>query len=460
MTGLSTDVPHSLLKSAVSARDASGVLNAIRAGADTQEILTASRWTIAHVAALYNWVDVLAQLHAQQVPLDDKVYITQETPLHLAAQSGAVEAITFLTETAKVEVTTRNRDGETPFHMALSRGHEKAAVALLQQGAHTHEYYAGDLPALHYAAYKGYARVVDVILTEKGFLNVQHEEDLIGNTPLNYAVMAGHFEVAQRLLEPNHASLSKRNQKRATVIELALENPEQRILVLLINAGASLPAGKPSMLDRALTNAWSDVTKALLKRNDFTFESVSPETCQKLLQWLQGQNDPNLDAHYVTLFLMDANHSDASLQALYGQLQEKQLKPSLAALQASKILHDLERVIGFDALCALVQIAPASEEGLALHALSEASRITAEVQATQKLFDEYTNRSLEKIRALRQAVSSEPVSRKSQIVTALQMQRREWPFEGNPNKPGKRPDALDEYFKDDNTKKRGFGFFS
>jgi ankyrin repeat protein len=61
----------------------------------------------------------------------------EETPLHLAAQRGRLGAVRFLVLEAKVDVNARDRDGDTPLHLALTGSEATPEVVqfLLEHGA-------------------------------------------------------------------------------------------------------------------------------------------------------------------------------------------------------------------------------------------------------------------------------------------------------------------------------------
>jgi hypothetical protein len=87
-----------------------------------------------------------------------------QTPLHIAAQTGQIEAVNSLVSDGAV-INLVNDDGDTPLHLAAANGHRAVAECLLAR---------------------------------KAKVNTQNKR---GNTPLSLAVSAGHQDIVQLLRE-------------------------------------------------------------------------------------------------------------------------------------------------------------------------------------------------------------------------------------------------------------------
>ncbi|KAI3473893.1 hypothetical protein Pfo_028080 [Paulownia fortunei] len=205
-----------------------------------------------HVAAAMNRVDLMEILCLGYVDIDLNSVNTQgQTPLHLAAIHGQVEALQFLVSVGS-DVDITDGEGWTPLHYAAHEGHVKAveyllnhsvfakyavtkegktAFALAVDKGNSHLYdplHLGDLlhraariddvhtmksclaqgakvdgrdqngwTPLHRAAFKGHVESVKLLVSHGARVDLV---DGTGYTPLLRAVEAGHVQVAMYLL--------------------------------------------------------------------------------------------------------------------------------------------------------------------------------------------------------------------------------------------------------------------
>uniref|UniRef100_A0A8C9VGS9 CARD- and ANK-containing Inflammasome Adaptor Protein n=1 Tax=Scleropages formosus TaxID=113540 RepID=A0A8C9VGS9_SCLFO len=150
---------------------------------------------------------------------------SQETLLHIAAQHDQVAVMKFLiSKGAKLDI--RDSQGRTALHRAAEMGNTSATKVLLQNGA---DIYALDKTFLHVAAIKNNYNLVMVLLKSGSpvdakdnqrktslfhAVNLRNENtarvlleagakvdsDIMEKTPLHFAAMGGHGEVASVLL--------------------------------------------------------------------------------------------------------------------------------------------------------------------------------------------------------------------------------------------------------------------
>ncbi|KAG8389409.1 hypothetical protein BUALT_Bualt02G0226200 [Buddleja alternifolia] len=205
-----------------------------------------------HDAAAMNRVDLMEILCLGYVNLDlDSVNSHGQTPLHLAAINGQVEALQFLISVGS-EVDVTDIDGYTPLHYAAQEGHFEAVEFLLNhsvfgkyaltkdgktafalavennnlglydllhlgdllhraariddvhtmksclaQGARVDGQDQNGWTPLHRASFKGHLESVKLLVSHGARVDVV---DRTGYTPLLRAVEAGHVEVAMHLL--------------------------------------------------------------------------------------------------------------------------------------------------------------------------------------------------------------------------------------------------------------------
>jgi ankyrin repeat protein len=88
------------------------------------------------------------------------------TPLHLAAFFGRGDAVdVLLAAGADVRAVSRNHEGNMPLHAALAgRGVGRISTALLARGADVRATDAGGHTALHHAAFRDDAGLVNTLL--------------------------------------------------------------------------------------------------------------------------------------------------------------------------------------------------------------------------------------------------------------------------------------------------------
>jgi len=114
-----------------------------------------------------------------------------------AVEHGKLETLdAFLA--VGIPVDYRFEDGRTPLIAATISGQADAVKRLIERGAKVNQHEVGAYTALHWAAYYGRTPVVVALLAAGAAINVTQNS---GDTPLALAVMRGHLEAAQLLLE-------------------------------------------------------------------------------------------------------------------------------------------------------------------------------------------------------------------------------------------------------------------
>lgn len=114
------------------------------------------------------------------------------TPLHLAVHNDQ-KAVVELLLVSKADINAKDRDGNTPLHMANNINIVKL---LLAKGANVNAKRALDQTPLHYSAIGGNKDVVELLLAQGANVNAKCRD---GWTPLRYAVHNGHKTLAEWL---------------------------------------------------------------------------------------------------------------------------------------------------------------------------------------------------------------------------------------------------------------------
>ncbi len=94
------------------------------------------------------------------------------------------------------------------------------------------------LTPLHWAALQGHKDVAELLLTNKADINAR---DKLGTTPLHAATIAGQKDVAELLLA-NHADVNARDNDRRTPLHYAAANCQTAVAKLLLAAEADVNA--------------------------------------------------------------------------------------------------------------------------------------------------------------------------------------------------------------------------
>ncbi len=170
---------------------------------------------------------------------DEVVLSSNDTALHLAAAYGRARIAKLLLD-YKADVDSRNRNRETPLHIAVSHGPNvearkqchQVALLLLASGAAPNAESSYNRTPLHRAARAG--RSVSVLALIKYGARV-NAKDKRGDTPLHYTY---HVDVA-RILIANGADVNARNTFDRTPLHAAAHKSEE-LISLLIKSGAKV----------------------------------------------------------------------------------------------------------------------------------------------------------------------------------------------------------------------------
>ena len=160
------------------------------------------------------------------------------TPLHYAINLKNEEFIKYLIG-KKASINVSSVDNTYPIHMASKSGLTKIVKLLIEEGAdvnvvniENNKHYT----PLCWAVMEGHLDVFEILLQSSARVNLP---DLEQNKPIHHAAAIGHFEMAKLLL--NHGvNINAMNEKHQRPISLAVANGFLEITKLLIQNGADL----------------------------------------------------------------------------------------------------------------------------------------------------------------------------------------------------------------------------
>jgi ankyrin repeat protein len=156
----------------------------------------------------------------------------EQTPLHLAAQSGHLHVAMQLVD--KTELELEDKNGLTPLLVAIKNGHADVVSMLIKAGSNLESQGGGGRTPLMWAAAGGHTDVV-ILLMDKGADVKTVDSD--GQTPLLAAAENGHTAVVEVLLEQESDFEFKVSGGR-TPLFWAAEKGHEEIVRLLRDLGA------------------------------------------------------------------------------------------------------------------------------------------------------------------------------------------------------------------------------
>ncbi|KAM8868838.1 inversin isoform 2-T2 [Spinachia spinachia] len=134
----------------------------------------------------------------------DLVDVDGHTALHWAALGGNAEVCQILMENG-ISPNVQDQAGRTPLQCAAYGGYITCMAVLMETNADPNIQDKEGRTALHWSCNNGYLDAVKLLLSYNSFPNhMEHTEERY--TPLDYALLGGHSEVTQYMLE--HGALS------------------------------------------------------------------------------------------------------------------------------------------------------------------------------------------------------------------------------------------------------------
>ncbi|XVF57219.1 hypothetical protein PTKIN_Ptkin06aG0186900 [Pterospermum kingtungense] len=182
--------------------------------------------------------------------------------IHFASREGKTEVCKYLVEELKLDVNTKDEDGETPLIHAARQGHTLTAKYLLEHGADPAIPSDLGATALHHSAGIGNIELLEYILAKGVDVDLQSD----AGTPLVWAAGHGQHDAVKVLLE-HHANPNAETEDGITPLLSAVAAGSLACLDLLIQAGAkvNVTAGGATPLHIAADNGSPELINSLLK---------------------------------------------------------------------------------------------------------------------------------------------------------------------------------------------------
>ncbi|XP_063288600.1 inversin [Pelobates fuscus] len=190
--------------------------------------------TALHAASLSGQISTVRILleNGAQVDACD---VMKHTPLFRACEMGHREVIrTLIKGGAKVQLV--DKDGRSPLHSAALGGNANVCQILIENNINPNaQDYEGRTP-LHCSAYGGYIGCMEVLIENKADPNIQ---DKNGRTALHWSCNNGYLDAVKLLLKydafPNQM---ENTEERYTPFDYALLGGHQEVIQFMLEHGA------------------------------------------------------------------------------------------------------------------------------------------------------------------------------------------------------------------------------
>jgi ankyrin repeat protein len=158
-----------------------------------------------------------------------------KTPLHIAAASNQLGAAAFLIDHG-VDVSAKDKNGGfTALDMALSSFHYIDMVRLLlEHGANVNTASTQDITPLDEAAMRGQKDAIDLLIAKGADVNARDDK---GDSPLLWALMMGRTDAAVALINAG-ADVNVRNALGVTPLVVVKRHDNAKLEALLVSKGA------------------------------------------------------------------------------------------------------------------------------------------------------------------------------------------------------------------------------
>ncbi|XP_066140889.1 uncharacterized protein [Euwallacea fornicatus] len=184
--------------------------------------------SVVHVAAENGYKTIMEALLGHDAFAADSLMLNMSTPLHLAASRGHHEIIAELLK-HNVNIEAQESSLYTPLHLGAKNGYLPVVEVLVNHQANISASGPKGITPLHLAAQYNHEDVVRFLLQQEG-INIQALDD-IDNSPIDLAIIEGHSNIVQVLLD-HGAQLITKNEF-SPLIYAALYGHENVVKTLL-----------------------------------------------------------------------------------------------------------------------------------------------------------------------------------------------------------------------------------
>ncbi|CAL1532046.1 unnamed protein product [Lymnaea stagnalis] len=206
----------------------------------------------------------------------------KHTPLFRACEMGQMDVVQTLID-CQARVDVLDQDGRSPLHWAALGGHAYICQILIKYGVNPDvRDYSARAP-LHCAAFGGFVNCMSVLMEHEADANSQ---DSKGMTCLHWACSKGHLDAVKLLIEynafPNHMAFT---EDRYTPLDYALMGEHHEVAQYMIEQGALSITGIQDIAAQKIQSAFRGyrVRKAFIERKKLLMkhEKLKKEAARK-----------------------------------------------------------------------------------------------------------------------------------------------------------------------------------
>ncbi|KAM4577862.1 uncharacterized protein ankdd1b isoform 1-T1 [Fundulus diaphanus] len=282
----------------------------VQAGAE-QKVENEEGLNIMHCAAINNHTEVIEYIvNDMQMKELDKDDQSGHRPFALAAEHGSVEMLKTLMEPYDMATMKPNKRGDTPLHLAARNGHldavqlllqsfntrdevnmvgetalyqaaenrqEECVLALLEAGCDPNILTVTKCSALHPVSERGDASLVQLLLEHHAHTDVQNQQL---EAPLHLAVKNSHIPVIHCLVVAG-CNVNIANMRLQTALHLSAELGRTEVVEMLLKAGVDLALrdrqGKSALGVAARANEVVVVDMIIKAERYYSWRKANPE---------------------------------------------------------------------------------------------------------------------------------------------------------------------------------------
>ncbi|XP_069565490.1 ankyrin repeat and death domain-containing protein 1B isoform X2 [Brachyistius frenatus] len=284
----------------------------VQAGAE-QKVENESGHRAFALAAEHGCVEILEILMEPYNMATMKPNKRGDTPLHLAARTGHLDAVQLLLQSFDTRDEV-NMDGETALYQAAVNGQEECALALLEAGCDPNVLTAAKCSTLHPVSKRGDASLVQLLLEFKAHTDFQNQHL---EAPLHLAVKNSHIPVIHSLLEAA-CNINVTDKRSQTAMHLAAEIARIEVVESLLKAGLDL-----TLQDRQGKTALGVAARA----NEVIIVDMIIKA-ERYCAWRKANPELNESVHseYPLTFKLDHRYETKQFRSMAWRLAHELLK--------------------------------------------------------------------------------------------------------------------------------------
>ncbi|XP_060893989.1 ankyrin repeat and death domain-containing protein 1B [Labrus mixtus] len=237
-----------------------------------------------------------------------------DTPLHLAARNGHLDAIQLLLQSFDTRDEV-NMDGETALYQAADSGHEGCVHILQDAGCDPNILTTAKCSALHPVSERGDASLVQILLDNKAHTDYKNQNE---EAPLHLAVKHSHIPIIHSLLEAG-CDINITDKRSQTALHLAAELARIEVVEMLLKAG----------LDLTLKDKQGKTALGVAARADEVIIVDMIIKAERYYAWRKANPELNEDVHseHPLTFKLDHRSETKQLRTMAWRLAYELLKP-------------------------------------------------------------------------------------------------------------------------------------